>query len=44
MPDKALQLTAGLCGFINVFWVVAGFGLSNVSWQTPAVLVRESDN
>ncbi len=29
-PNQSLQATAGSCGFINVFGVVAGFGLSDV--------------
>ena len=29
---------------MNVFGVVARFGLSDVFWKTLAVLVRESDN
>ncbi len=28
-PNKPLQLTAGSSGFINVFGVVAGFGVSD---------------
>ena len=34
-PNQSLQATAGSCGFINVFGVVAGFGLSDVFRQTP---------
>jgi len=36
MPNQALQLTAGIFGFINVFWFAAVFGLSDLSRQTPA--------
>jgi hypothetical protein len=36
MPNKALQLTARICGFNNVSGVVAGFGLSDGFRQTPA--------
>ncbi len=30
LPNKALQLTAGNCGFNNVFWIATVFGLSDV--------------
>jgi len=33
--NKSLQLTAGSCGFINVFGLATGFGLSGVFRQTP---------
>ena len=36
MPNQALQLTAGISGFLNVNWQTAGFGLSDVFRQTPA--------
>lgn len=34
--DIQLQLTAGSFGFVDVFGVVASFGLSGVLRQTPA--------
>jgi len=36
LPNQALQLTAGIFGFMKVFGVVMGFGLSSVFRQTPA--------
>ena len=35
-PNKPLQLTAGNCGFYNVFGVATGFGLSDVFRKAPA--------
>jgi hypothetical protein len=47
VPNKPLQLTAGRCGFVNVFGVVVGFGLSNGFGKPPPQLnffVRRKDH
>jgi hypothetical protein len=36
MPNPPLQLTAVGFGFNNVFWVAAGFGLSDGCRLSPA--------